>query len=69
LATAKKAICIPSSRMKKTITETVSGTPSHMVVLPWKRAPKVIMKAKPRITSDMRQRDQKKRVALRIYLL
>jgi hypothetical protein len=66
LATAKKAICIPSRRpttlmrMKKTMTAAHSGTPSHMVVLPSNRPAKVTAKENPRMASDPRQRRKKK---------
>ena len=36
------------------------GTPSHMVVWPWKRASRVTAKANPSRAKDMAQRSQKK---------
>mmetsp|Transcript_12142 Transcript_12142/g.25063 ORF Transcript_12142/g.25063 Transcript_12142/m.25063 type:complete len:222 (+) Transcript_12142:504-1169(+) len=65
-ATAKKAICIPSSiptidmKKKKRMIVSQLGTPSHMVVCPLKRAYNVTAKAKARMVVERRTRAQKK---------
>merc|ERR1712061_373023 len=67
LATAKKAICIPSSipttdiKPKKRMTAITFGTCSHMVVLPSKSATRVATIQKVRIAKEKRIRAQKKR--------
>mmetsp|Transcript_30101 Transcript_30101/g.59575 ORF Transcript_30101/g.59575 Transcript_30101/m.59575 type:complete len:206 (-) Transcript_30101:768-1385(-) len=69
LATAKNAICIPSSiptvhRRRIKITKVmIGGTPSHIVVRSVKIQTRVTVQQYPRTARDMRQRAQKKTFA------
>mmetsp|Transcript_56534 Transcript_56534/g.67747 ORF Transcript_56534/g.67747 Transcript_56534/m.67747 type:complete len:203 (+) Transcript_56534:549-1157(+) len=68
-ATAKKAICIPSSkpttlmRTKNKITATPFGTPFHIVVWPSKSAPIVTSKQKNKMITETKHLDQKNSIA------
>jgi hypothetical protein len=64
LGNGKERMPTMDMKRKNRMTETASGTPSHMVVFPSKRASKVTAKQRIRMTRLMITRSQKKRFSV-----